>query len=185
MSEIPIYKRDKSKDYLKVLSALKELPFPVGKNLLIDFLTGDNENSSINNNDLDLLNSFDLLDYGKKELREMIENLISKNFIEITFGSNNKFIKVLRLTSKGINELKNPMFHFKKIKNDLDKFETIITSEDLATFNELKLFLEKYNNPQKKAIISKNDKILCIAGAGYGKKLTYFINSEMLRIINE
>jgi len=169
MTEIPIFKRDESKDYLKILTALKELPFPVGKNLLIDFLTGDYENSSIKNNDLDSLNSFDSFDSGKEELRETIENLISKGFIEITSTSNNKFIKVLKLTPKGVNEIKNPTLCFKKIKPDLSKFETTITPEDLVIFDELKVFLQRYNNNQKKAIISSKDKILCIAGAGSGK----------------
>ena len=169
MEEIPVYKRDESLDYIKVLVALNEIPFPVGKNLLIDFLTGDYKNSSINHNDLDSLNSFDSLDQGKEEVREMIENLINNNLIEITSTANNKFIKVLRLTGKGVSEIKNPTLHAKKLKNNFSSEKTVITDEDRIKFNELRGFLEYYNDDQRKAIISDKSRILCIAGAGSGK----------------
>ena len=99
----------------------------------------------------------------------MIENLINNNLIEITSTANNKFIKVLRLTGKGVSEIKNPTLHAKKLKNNFSSEKTVITDEDRIKFNELRGFLEYYNDDQRKAIISDKSRILCIAGAGSGK----------------
>ena len=38
---------DNENDYLQVLNALDEIPFPVGKRLLIEFLKGCESNESI------------------------------------------------------------------------------------------------------------------------------------------
>ena len=45
-------------EYLKILKALAELPFNVGKNLLVDVLNGDLKNKSVVKNRLDELASF-------------------------------------------------------------------------------------------------------------------------------
>ena len=47
--------------------------------------------------------------------------------------------------------------------------QTKILNEDKQIFGELDNFLSKYNEFQKKAIISNNNRILCVAGAGSGK----------------
>ena len=59
---------DDSLDYLNILKALMELPFQVGKNLLIDFLSGDYKNKSITKNRLDELNNFGSLLWEKDKL---------------------------------------------------------------------------------------------------------------------
>jgi len=48
-------------------------------------------------------------------------------------------------------------------------YRTEITEKDREIFSELKGFLDKYNDEQKKAIVSDRQKILCVAGAGSGK----------------
>ncbi len=48
-------------------------------------------------------------------------------------------------------------------------YKTQITEYDRIVFKELESFLGKYNDEQKKAIISGAKKILCVAGAGSGK----------------
>lgn len=53
--------------------------------------------------------------------------------------------------------------------NEIRDYKTEISEEDRIIFNELPDFLEDYNDDQKKAIISDNNQILCIAGAGSGK----------------
>ena len=63
-------------DYIFVLKALNEIPFGVGKKLLIDFLQGDRKNKSIVRNKLHLRKNFGSLDYEKDELTSMINNLI-------------------------------------------------------------------------------------------------------------
>ena len=45
-------------EYLKILKGLMEIPFNVGKNLLVDFLIGSYKNKSISRNKLDELPHF-------------------------------------------------------------------------------------------------------------------------------
>ncbi|MBS3079214.1 UvrD-helicase domain-containing protein [Candidatus Pacearchaeota archaeon] len=161
------FKRDDSLDYLKVLKALKEIPFPVGKNLLIDFLKGVSKNASIRDNDLNSLSLFG--SFKKDNLKDILDNLINNSLIESSSADFNKFIKVLRLTERGKQEISNPQLYKNKIKNNFNHSKTIITEEDEIKFKELNILLEKFNDYQKKAIISENEKILCIAGAGSGK----------------
>ena len=52
---------------------------------------------------------------------------------------------------------------------NITEYKTRITEQDKLLFQELNPFLGNYNNNQKKAIISNNSEILCIAGAGSGK----------------
>ena len=49
---------EKELDYIKILEAVKELPFNVGKNLLIDFLQGNLKNESIKRNSLNKKQNF-------------------------------------------------------------------------------------------------------------------------------
>jgi len=165
---IPEYQRDDSLDYLKILKALIEIPFPVGKKLLIDFLTGSN-NPSITKNNLDDLFNFDSLSYNKEEVEKMIDNLVSNGLIQIAGNNNNMFMKLLTITSKGSGELMSPTLNSKKLKNKVSHDETIITEKDRELFHGLESILKDYNDEQKKAIISDQEKILCIAGAGSGK----------------
>ena len=165
---IPEYKRDDSLDYLKILKALIEIPFPVGKKLLVDFLTGG-KNPSITKNNLDDLTNFDSLSYNKEEVEKIIDKLVSNGLIQISGNNNNKFMKLLTLTSRGSGEIMSPTLNSKKLKNKISHNESIITENDREMFNGLEPFLKYYNDEQKKAIISDKEKILCIAGAGSGK----------------
>ena len=104
---IPEFKRDDVNDNLLILKALTEIPFSVGKNLLIDFLKGNLKNKSIINNKLDELSTFDCLeDYAKDDVKEMVEDMINKKFIEITSTDSNYFMKVLVLSEKGKKGIK-------------------------------------------------------------------------------
>lgn len=156
-------------DYLKILKALNEIHFLVGKNLLIDFLTGDSTNASVSKNNLTRLKNFNSLKLTKDQVREQIDELIKHKFIDISGTISNPFLKLLSITSKGNAELTNPQFYQKKVKETpvLTKFD--ISTEEIYEFQEFDKFLEKFNENQKKAIISKNEKIMCIAGAGSGK----------------
>lgn len=167
---IKVYKRDKSNDYLVVLKGVREIPFGVGKNLLIDFLAGDMKNKSIRLNGLSSLSGFGgLKDVNKEKIREMIDNLVSNNLLEFVEADNNRFMKYLKLSSKGEKELVNPCLNKKKLKNNFVFKETVISDEDRVVFKELDVFLNGYNDEQKKAIVSDSESILCIAGAGSGK----------------
>ncbi len=167
---IKTIKRDTSLDYLSVLEAIKELPFNVGKNLLIDFLAGNSKNKSIKNNSLFFKNCFGRLkDYSNEEIGCMIDNLIENKLIEVGFSKNNNFLKLLEITRLGRNEICEPSLHKKKLKGNFIEKKTEINEDDRVKFAELNYFLYKFNDFQKKAIISDKEKILCVAGAGSGK----------------
>ena len=163
------FKRNESLDYLKVLKSLVEIPFPVGKKLLIDFLKGNYKNDSIIKNHLDNKHNFGTLDLEEEKLSSIIDNLVSNNLISISSPEKNKFWKVLEITVKGQEELLNPTLYKKKLENNFCYTNTVITDEDRKKFAELDVFLNRYNEEQKKAIISPSKNILCVAGAGSGK----------------
>jgi superfamily I DNA/RNA helicase len=170
MSElIKEIKRDDSMDYLGILRGVKELPFQVGKNLLMDFLRGDYSNKSISKNRLDELSMFGELKIDKTKLSQEIDKLIANGFVEFTISDYNKFIKVLQITTKGKKEISNPTMADKTLANKVGFKRSEVTSEDLEKFKVLDSFLGRFNNDQKKAIISPASKILCVAGAGSGK----------------
>ncbi len=159
----------KELDYVKVLEAIRELPFFIGKNLLTEFLKGK-ETKKIRDNNLNSLKTFNTLNnYNENEILAMIGNLINNKLIEITNSPSNRFLKILKLTEKGRKEIFNPQHNKKKLKNRFNHKTTIITEQDKHIFKELDSYLNKFNNNQKKAIISDSNKILCIAGAGSGK----------------
>ncbi|MFA5856085.1 MAG: UvrD-helicase domain-containing protein [Candidatus Pacearchaeota archaeon] len=161
---IPIFNRDESLDYIKVLNAVSEIPFSVGKNLLIDFLSGDESNDSITKNNLEDLETFNSFPNDKDKAKSFVETLINRGMIEVVSSDINKFWKILKITEKGKRERIDP-----KMNKKMTFSKTIITEEDKMMFKELDTFLSKFNDSQKKAIISNKDSILCVAGAGSGK----------------
>jgi superfamily I DNA/RNA helicase len=166
MVEVQEHKRDNSKDYTKILKALIEIPFPVGKKLLADFLNGNYSNKSITKNCLDERPSFDSLNWNQDKISEWIDKLIHNKMIETVSADYNKFAKLLRLTLKGRNEIFRPTLE--KQEKMLNS-KTEITEEDKKVFEQYDEFLEKFNPEQKKAIVTENKNLLCIAGAGSGK----------------
>jgi len=159
----------KNLDYLFVLKALQEIPFGVGKKLLIDFLQGNRMNKSIVNNKLYLKKNFGSMVYEKDELTAMINNLIQNDMIELNSVNANKRWKMLELSVKGKKELENPILYRRKLAFNFRETETEITHEDRSLFEEFSVFLSRFNDEQKKAIISDKAHVLCIAGAGSGK----------------
>lgn len=156
-------------DYIFVLKALKEIPFGVGRKLLIEFLQGKDAHESIKKNKLNKLENFGSLAYSEQELISLIESLENKRCIQKTPISGNKWIKVLEITKKGMDEIENPTIHKLKEAFENSDQETIITTKDKLLFKEFGEELAKYNDEQKKAIISNKAHVLCIAGAGSGK----------------
>ena len=170
MAEIPEYKRDESNDYLFVLKGLNEIPFPVGKNLLVDFLYGELENSSIEKNKLFNFESFGSMSAMTKErIFEIIDKLVTNKLIEVSNSVFNNFSKVLSIGKNGRAEIINPTFFSKSLSQKYWELETKISEEEMTSFVELEDFLKGFNLEQKKTIVSPKEKILCIAGAGSGK----------------
>jgi superfamily I DNA/RNA helicase len=160
---------DETPEYVNILKALMELPFQVGRNLLVDFLKGNYKNKSIINNNLDDLYNFGSLSWDNDQILKEIDRLMQNGMIESSVSDYNKFVKILKLTMKGTNEITHPTLNGKQLKNNIEFSHSEITDEDRILFNQLDGFLNGYNEDQKKAIISTAEKILCIAGAGSGK----------------
>ncbi len=160
---------EKNLDYLFVLKALQEIPFGVGKKLLIDFLQGDRKNKSIVNNKLYLKRNFGSMLYEKDELNAMINNLIQNDMIELNSINANKRWKMLELSVRGKKEIEDPVLYKRKLAFNFKETKTELTEEDKRLFEKFSDFLSKFNDDQKKAIISDKTHALCIAGAGSGK----------------
>ena len=178
--EIEELKRDDSLDYIKILRALMELPFQVGKNLLADFLNGDYGNKSVIKNRLDELDNFGKLLWDKGKIFREIDKLVTNGMVELVTSDYNKFVKVLSLTIRGRNEIVNPTLPGKKLANKIEFKKTEINDDDRRRFEGLNGFLEYFNDKQKKAIISENPNVLCVAGAGSGKTMVLTKRIEFL-----
>jgi superfamily I DNA/RNA helicase len=155
--------------YLNILKALMELPFQVGKNLLADFLNGNYKNKSVINNRLDELDNFDSLGWDKDKIYREVDRLVANGMIDLVTSDYNRFVKVLSLTIKGRNEIVHPTLPRKKLAKKVEFKKTIITDEDKVKFAAMDSFLNRFNDEQKKAIISESKNLLCVAGAGSGK----------------
>ena len=160
---------EKELDYLQILKTVKEIPFNVGKKLLIDVITGNESNKSVIKNRLNKLESFGSMAYESDELYDIIENLLMNNLLEFTSIQGNKFWKVLDITQKGIEELSNPTLYKKRLSFKFKEIKTVITDQDKIMFEEFGFFLNNFDTNQKKAIICGKNNLLCIAGAGTGK----------------
>jgi superfamily I DNA/RNA helicase len=180
MVDIEEIERDSSCDYTKILRALLELPFSVGKGLLADFLNGNYKNKSVSKNNLDELHNFGSLLWEKDKIYQEVEKLIRAKMIEQVSADYNNFVKVLRITLKGRNEVVIPTLYKKKEIPKVSHEETKISSEDKEVFKEFSGFLDGYNDEQKKAIVAGGKSVLTIAGAGSGKTTVLVKRIEFL-----
>jgi len=153
-------------DYLNILKALKEIPFRVGRTLLIEFLQGDETNESVIKNNLSEKASFASMAYDSGELHHLIDQLIKKELINVIFI--NGSWKVLELSALGREELRNPVVD-NKATLLREEISSVISEADKKLFDSFNFFLNSYNDMQKKAIITNKKHVLCIAGAGSGK----------------
>jgi len=161
--------RDNSEDYLSILKSLNEIPFPIGRKLLVDFLKGSMRNRSILKNNLFKKYNFGCFkNKSEHEINQMIESLLSNKLVESS-NLQDSFIKIIAITYRGNQELLDPSLNSKKIKNKFNLNFSEVTNQEREIFKELEPILSKYNERQRKAIISQKEKILCIAGAGSGK----------------
>ena len=165
---------DVKTDYLTILRALADLPFSVGKRLLLDYLQGNEENESIERNNLSLNSSFGSLAYTEEEIGELVNILLSHDLVRYTTVQGKKFWKVLEITPKGRTELLHPTLTIDVKKksnfgNDLAAQIEPVSVQDVAMFAALGKVMEGFTDEQKKAIVSNTQHILCIAGAGSGK----------------
>jgi len=161
--------------HILILKSFDELRFNLGKKTLIDFVKG-NTNPTISRNNLDELNSYgELYMIDEREIEEIIDQLIKFGYLDNeTITMKNGFeTKVVSRNIKGRKEIFEKKFKLQELgKVKLDPIfnrEVQISEEDKKIFKSFDFFLGKFNNEQKKAIISESKNLLCIAGAGSGK----------------
>ncbi|MCA9486423.1 MAG: UvrD-helicase domain-containing protein [Nanoarchaeota archaeon] len=159
--------------HIPILLAFDDLRFHLGKKTLADFLKGD-PHPTITRNRLDELNAYGCLYMlDKQMILDLLDLLVQQGFLK------NETVKggfqVLTRTPKGLKEQFSKEF-VPKLSSNKDRFaldilheKTTITEEDKTLFATFDFFLSSFNDEQKKAILSRSKRLLCIAGAGSGK----------------
>lgn len=160
--------------HIPLLRAFDDLPFNIGRKTFIDYIKG-NPNNTIDKNNLCELDSYGCLYmHGIGELNRLIDVLIEKNYLkyETIIGG----YQVLKRTPEGGKEIYNKEFKYVEksdivvTRNHEVPFEiSKVNDSDRKLFSQFDFFLSKYNEEQKKVIISLSKSILCVAGAGTGK----------------
>jgi superfamily I DNA/RNA helicase len=112
-----------------------------------------------------------LAGYEKTEIRALINFLIDEGYLVHT--KTKGFFQVIMLTEQGSKLLANPIdLNIKKNPQPKQlnyELDYTITEQEKVVFNELQGLLKRFNELQKKTIISHRNHILCIAGPGSGK----------------
>jgi superfamily I DNA/RNA helicase len=160
-----VQKSNHSEDFphTKVIQVLLDLPYSVGKKYLSEILRGA-ETDRIKKSGIQKLELFGALCmYDDADIYNLIAEMMSKGFIKVERGGTSGFLPLLVVTPKGKKELESPE-DIKRPPFDIDE----VTDTDREVFKNLG-YLEKYNDEQKKGIVSPASKLLCIAGAGSGK----------------
>ena len=159
-------------EHIPILKAFDDLKFNLGKVTLANYIKGD-INPTIERNNLEELVSYGCLYMLERgEIFNLIEQLLKEGYLEtLIVGSG---FEVLSRTSKGFKEISEKSFIPQKKNIIIPKFnlkykETQITDNEKKLFKTFDFLLNKYNDEQKKSIISSDKNILCIAGAGSGK----------------
>ena len=166
-------------DYLEVLRALRELPFGVGRRLLVDVLRG-NEREMVTRSRLHRLAAFGALSgYDAAEIEAMIERLAANRLLEQAALPHKQYVKVYALTAAGKAELAEPRLAATSVQGRVLP-AAAITEQERKLFAAFDFFLRDYTDEQKKAITSAAERILCVAGAGSGKTLTLTKRIEFL-----
>lgn len=145
-----------------VLETIDELPFGVGKKLLVAFLQGE-EHESIRRNRLDSLPQYGSLAYSTRELAALIDRLRYNRLIEYVKPDPRKPFRVLALTELGRASLSAPR------ETDLSVDSDSITAEDRERFEAFGSLLDGLTDEQKAAVTAPEPRVVCIAGAGSGK----------------
>ncbi len=166
------------RDHITLFHLLLELPFPVGKKLLIQLLRGE-LNERIKKLSLDkVVHHGSLGGYEEEELSSFIDALLQKGFLTVDIKKDK--YRVLELSPLGYQEFEKQELSLKvddfasSLHTSLPKLPESyvvapITNEDKAVFSELDFFLKEFTDEQKKAIICMDTRQVCIAGAGSGK----------------
>ncbi|MBR9701117.1 UvrD-helicase domain-containing protein, partial [Candidatus Woesearchaeota archaeon] len=150
------------------LETVERMPFGMGKNLLLDVLTGSKDNETVMRHRLDREQLFGCLSgFSKDEVSQMLSRMRVNGLVEQRAVPGKSYYKVFRLTQKGKEELRNPKLDKKRLEATFEA--TPLTEEDKLIFSAFDFFLKDYSEEQNQAIVSRSQRVLCVAGAGSGK----------------
>lgn len=157
--------------HILVLGLIKESSIGMGRSLLSSCLRGERDDRLVKLKLNRLVHYGSLPLYDTKDIFELLDLMQGKGMIELKGLPSNKFIKVLGITAKGEEELKNPSQKLKPNNNFEGHYSSIekVSEEDRKLFSGLGDILSGLSDEQKKAVICGSRSILCIAGAGSGK----------------
>ena len=135
-------------DYLEVLRALRELPFGVGRRLLVDVLRG-NEREMVTRSRLHRLAAFGALSgYDAAEIEAMIERLAANRLLEQAALPHKQYVKVYALTAAGKAELAEPRLAATSVQGRVLP-AAAITEQERKLFAAFDFFLRDYTDEQK------------------------------------
>jgi superfamily I DNA/RNA helicase len=155
-------------DYLQILSTLRELPFPIGKKTLSEILSGAVTKKIVANEKyMDLEGYGALSAISQAQIEQWIDRLHANDCIMYINPPGQPHMKVLKITAKGIKELKDPTLEKKSFSSNFKS--DAVDDASLALIEHFSFFLSAFNGEQQHAIVSPAKRILCVAGAGTGK----------------
>lgn len=171
--------------HIAILKSFDDLKFNLGKRTLLDYMKGD-LNPTIEKNNLEELDSYgSLFMLDKGDILNLIDQLIKEGYLQLSTITGG--FQVVTRTSKGIKEIYERKFEPKENESSVNytmktNFKiSSVTPEDRKLFAQFDFFLNKYNDEQKKVIMSSSNNILCIAGAGSGKTTVLTKRIEFLK----
>jgi superfamily I DNA/RNA helicase len=168
-----------SLDYLCVLQAVKELPFSVGKQTLVDLLRGAVTQKMVTNGTyMDLKAYGALKEFSERDIRSWVDRLVREGCLKVSSPADKPYYKLLELTAKGQKELQSPSLKDKRYSAEFSADQPEEQSAALikAFFEHLK----QYNAEQQHAIVCPKERVLCVAGAGTGKTTVLTKRAEFL-----
>ena len=160
----------KEQDYLDILRAVRDLPFPMGGKLLTSVLVGDATHETVARYRLDREQAFGSLGgYDEQEIEQLLQSCVAHGLLERTALPGKSFAKVHRLTEKGKQELRKPVGLRPTSALNPTFIPTPITDQERQLIASFGFLLKQYTPEQQHAIVAQAPRILCVAGAGSGK----------------
>jgi len=142
----------------------------MGMNLLVQVLQGNESNPQVSKTNLKNTTNFGIFhDQTREQLVSLLKSMLEQGFLIYKELPTNKWIKVLDISDKGKQELRDPKGFVKKEEIKLEFDSEPVSEQENQIINSLSFFIKEFNPEQSKAIISESKKLLCVAGAGSGK----------------
>ncbi len=150
------------------MRAVRSLPFEVGKDLITNFLIGNDDHEKIIKHGWQEQEYFGILaHHDPSKISVMIADLHRSGHLTLRELVGKKGAKVISLTLKGKKD--TTLEGFTPFEQSYILPSDPVTEQERMVITSLNFFLGKYDEEQAKGIICDKKQILCVAGAGSGK----------------